>query len=240
MFDQASLDLDLEDVTEREIYRGLKEAAERYFIWTCTEPGGVVVDVGANIGLMTVIAANRVGPRGRVYSVEPNPAIRERLAANTRQLPNVEILPFAVGSDVGEASLSVPSGHSGLASLAHASVGGTEVVVPVRRLDDVLPVRVRIGMMKIDVEGFEGPAIMGASQTLASGRVRNILIEYTPEWTSQEWLAELLAHLGEGYLCRRIAVEHRRGLWRVPVLHSFDPGGYEGSQCSLLISRDSA
>ena len=43
------------------------------------EPGGTFFDIGANAGYFTVLAALRVGPKGRVYAFEPNPTVRQQL-----------------------------------------------------------------------------------------------------------------------------------------------------------------
>ncbi len=86
-------------------------------------PGGVFVDVGANHGYFTVMAASLLGPAGRVYAFEPNPAVVRQLEHHLQingLSPRVTILPLAL-TDRQEAGVplfvSLSPGNSGLSSL---------------------------------------------------------------------------------------------------------------------------
>src|SRR5215510_12901685 len=68
----------------RLIYCRSFETTERAFLNHCLRPGDVFVDVGANIGLFTLIAASRVGPAGRVVAFEPTGVTYTRLIYNAR------------------------------------------------------------------------------------------------------------------------------------------------------------
>jgi hypothetical protein len=66
----------------REIYCNDFEANQRHFFNHYLRPGDCVVDIGANIGLFTLIAASRVGEHGRVYAIEPALTTYRRLLEN--------------------------------------------------------------------------------------------------------------------------------------------------------------
>jgi FkbM family methyltransferase len=126
--------------------------------------GDCLVDVGANIGFVTLCASRIVGERGRVLSFEPNTSLvarLERVLAHNR-ISNVTLLPFAAGSETGEIGFSQDAHHGNnhlIADLAKAPA-----VVPMRRADDVLRGKLPEAgnvMVKIDVEGAEMMALLG-------------------------------------------------------------------------------
>lgn len=139
--------------------------------------GDTVVDVGANIGLMTLHAATCVGERGRVIAIEPHPNYHRRLVANAalNGLENVAAVRMAAGAESGQSTLyDVPSVNIGRSSLIvpdapHAAAAMVEVAP----LDAILarqragPVRV----LKIDVEGFELQVLRGARALLAAAPI---------------------------------------------------------------------
>jgi FkbM family methyltransferase len=139
--------------------------------------GGTLLDIGANIGFVTVRAARRLAGVGHVIAVEPHPVrfahLRENVERN--RLHNVTCVNCALGDVNGEATLhDVPQVLGPRArdvSLIRAGDGPT-YSVPLRRLDDVLaelaPVET-IAFVKIDVEGFESQVLAGMPQVLAAG-----------------------------------------------------------------------
>lgn len=134
--------------------------------------GGVCVDVGANVGYMTMLAARKVGPAGRVVAIEPSPASFERLQEHLSRnsissvtairagcLDTPSRLPLFIASDLnpGKTSLSPANAHS-----------GSKVLVRVDTLDALLDgVHLsRLDVIKIDVEGAELGVLGGATETL--------------------------------------------------------------------------
>lgn len=121
--------------------------------------GAVFVDVGANIGYYTRVAAGLVGERGAVHAFEPMPAALRLLRANTRGLANVRVHELAVGDRSGEVEFFVnPAGER--SSLAPGA--GERVLARAEPLDGVLAGVSRLDMIKIDVEGFELAVLRGA------------------------------------------------------------------------------
>ena len=147
--------------------------------------GDTFVDVGANIGLFTMLAARWVGPRGRVLALEPSRREFERLRHHLERnrLVHAEAVPVAAGDRNGRAVLHVaPAQYSGLNTIedrfVYASTGEAySEAVPVARLDDLLPRHgiARVDTMKVDVEGSEHRVIAGALETLARDRPTLIL-----------------------------------------------------------------
>ncbi|MFO0956771.1 MAG: FkbM family methyltransferase [Isosphaeraceae bacterium] len=125
--------------------------------------GDTVVDIGANIGGFSVLAARLVGPSGRVISFEPNPATFQRLLQNIalNRLENVTAYPDGVGGEAGTLDLYMHT-KSALASL-YDSVDGRSsdpnqaVRVQVRILAEIFRSNhlEQIDMLKVDCEGAE-------------------------------------------------------------------------------------
>jgi FkbM family methyltransferase len=132
------------------------------------------VDVGANAGSYTVLAAGAVG--AATLSLEPVPSTFERLIDNVnvnRLASLVECLNCAAGAEDGELAFSAGSDTMNHV-LAADEPAARALRVPVRRLDDVV-LRDRPVFLKIDVEGFEAAVIAGARALLAS--VDGMIIE---------------------------------------------------------------
>lgn len=158
---------------------GSFEPNEFNFLDRLLKPGMVFVDVGANDGYYTLFASRRVGPEGRVVSVEPSSRERGHLERNIARngVGNVEIVPAALGAAPGHADLhlahGVHTGHNTLGRFAHDDVVPARVErVPLETLDavvDRLALR-RVDVVKIDVEGGEANVIAGARTMLAKMR----------------------------------------------------------------------
>jgi FkbM family methyltransferase len=139
--------------------------------------GSLVVDVGANIGEYTLLAAVSTGPDGRVLAFEPNPALHQRMLRilEINSISNVSLLPVALGSSEGRGTLRVPPGAAALGTLRTTAVIGdlgTPIAVSIRRLDDVLvnEDRQRLRIVKVDVEGWELEVFSGGRETLGSAK----------------------------------------------------------------------
>ncbi len=128
------------------------------------EPGDLVIEVGANIGSLTVPLAQAVGPQGRVIAFEPQHLLFQNLCANIalNGFANVTTLNVAAGATSGSVRLPridyATPGMFGAHSISAASEGDT---VPLVTLDSFLQID-RCKLMKIDVEGMEHAVISGA------------------------------------------------------------------------------
>ncbi|MGV3609895.1 MAG: FkbM family methyltransferase [Fluviicola sp.] len=128
------------------------------------KPGYAFLDIGANIGLMSVIASKIVGDKGIVYAVEANPGTVPILSANIQlnDCSNIQLMPFALSDVKGFAFLfenwEVNRGGASLISQSNVEKG---IKVRMERIDDVFDENERIDLVKIDVEGFEPQVIHG-------------------------------------------------------------------------------
>jgi FkbM family methyltransferase len=139
--------------------------------------GGVVYDIGANVGFFSLIAARLVGQAGCVYSFEPVAENAASTCENVRlnNLGNVKLFDVAVGRSSGTAELLLTHWDGG-SSLATSAVKPDEPIsrrtVQVVALDDLVD-RENLrppSFVKIDVEGVELDVLAGMSKTIASAK----------------------------------------------------------------------
>jgi len=147
------------------------------------QPGMVVADVGANIGMLTLVMAWAAGPGGRVISFEPEAVPRSNLEKmrHLNGLSWVEVRDQAVGAQAGQLTFHVSDiiGHSSLYALPETE-GSREIQVEVVRLDAVAPAQ-RMDVVKIDVEGAELDVLAGMSGLIAKNKDLAIVAEFGPE-----------------------------------------------------------
>ena len=145
---------------------------------TVFRPGDVAIDVGANIGSMTVPLARAVGPSGTVYAFEPQPGLFRLLAANTllNGVLNTRLFQAACGSAqasimVAELPFDVAENYGALSLdvLAQATGPFPRRRVPLVPLDDVIDAGA-VRLIKVDVEGMEAQVIDGAAAIIRQHR----------------------------------------------------------------------
>lgn len=157
------------------VYTGLPEYSEMAFALHYLREGDLFVDVGANVGAYTILAA-AVG--ARAISFEPVSIAARHLAENVRVndfADLVEVRQAAVGSAPGEVRIST-GGDTVNRVLAEAEPSLESAIVPVERLDDVLGERL-INLLKVDVEGWEQEVFAGAATLIANRRIEAVIVE---------------------------------------------------------------
>jgi FkbM family methyltransferase len=138
--------------------------------------GGTFLDVGANIGFITVRAARILAGRGRVIALEPHPGRFASLQRNIdlNELTNATALPYAAGSSKGDATIYEPLPTLGPhpIDVSMSDIGGQAIKIETRTIDDILEALPgqKVALIKIDVEGFELEVIKGMLQTLRNFR----------------------------------------------------------------------
>jgi FkbM family methyltransferase len=180
-------------------------------------PGDVFVDGGANLGLFTLVAADRVGPSGKVIAFEPGRAIRGCLIENItlNGFKHVDVVPAALADEPGEAAFRVfDIGGAGLNHLLRPSdADGDVATVAVTTLDTsvALPDRARVALIKLDLEGAEYRALLGAAGILRDHHP-DLLIELEPSHLARMGdSAQALTTLLHGYGYRLFRVESNAG-----------------------------
>jgi FkbM family methyltransferase len=185
----CTFDCSLQDVVARNIFfAGCTAAQEIAFVRAMLKPGMSFVDVGANWGVFTLVAAGLVGSSGRVIAVEPDPRMLAKLKANIRcnnfnqaqvhaiaAADSESTLPLAVHDRMGE--------NWGISRLIENVVEGqTILAVPSQRLDSLLDDAGlgAVDLVKIDVEGSEDRVLAGMEHGLSCHRYRCILLETHP------------------------------------------------------------
>lgn len=139
--------------------------------------GDWVIDVGANIGVITSQLCAAAGGTGPVWAFEPVPANLGRLRSLKERngLSQLQIFPFAVGAEAGAAEMGMPPpGRSGWGSITKSWDVAERLPVQVRPLDalvsDGAPDGQQVRFVKIDVEGFEPEVLQGAASMLTEHR----------------------------------------------------------------------
>lgn len=139
------------------------------------QPGMVVFDLGAHHGFYTLLAANLVGPTGKVIAFEPSPSERRKLIWHIRlnRCRQVKVEPFAVSDSEGTMKLYLTKDNSANSlSTPEISPVVSEVTVQVTSLDKYCKCNDinRIDLIKMDVEGAELLVLQGAQWVLSALR----------------------------------------------------------------------
>jgi FkbM family methyltransferase len=167
------------------IRRGMFEPETVRAFAALLAPGMTVLDVGANVGQFTLVAARRLGPTGRVHAFEPTPELVAHVLSNLELngLDNVVVNEVAVSDATGHAVLHlVEADDPGVNSIVNRSPGARTLEVPTVSLDDYLAERGvgPVDVIKIDIEGAEMPALRGARDLLTGDDSPVLVLEFHP------------------------------------------------------------
>lgn len=219
-FSQSRVEVDLRTSLGLHLYRyPFLVDPEIQVVLTRLQPGDVFVDGGANIGLFTMAAAERVGPTGRVIAVEPGP-VHCSLERNKRLngYEWVDVHRVALGSATGSRQFMIFDGDAaGLSSFSPSRIDGHFIKVEVRRIDDLVPRQLldRVRLVKLDLEGAEVDALRGATNLLA------------------ETDADFLVEVESSHLARQGATEEDL----LQIFKDFDQHRFPNSPNRLFLRR---
>lgn len=185
------------DESDKDLSRQVKhtgsysdEKLETQIIADSLKGGQTFVDIGANLGFYSMLAASIVGKDGRVLSFEPFERNVELIRASAREscFGNVTVVNAAVSDREGTARLHLSPFYSSEHSLFdyHYSTGANST----RQTVDVRTVTVdrylestgslKVDFIKMDIEGSEGMAISGIERTISENRTITLLTEFWP------------------------------------------------------------
>lgn len=191
------LPLDLSDPFQRHIYYGLYEPHFVAHLRATLRPGDVMIDPGTNIGYISAVAADLVGPEGRVIALEPSRTCFARLSGYLG-LPNVELLHAALYDKAGPGRFCdtprvIARGFACLAEIEEPE-DATVYEIECLTVDDLCEARsVRsLRYLKLDIEGAELAALQGARRMLEAGAIDYILVESDFAGAATEDVCELL------------------------------------------------
>ncbi len=168
-----------------------------------TNPGDCVVDVGANIGYYSVLAASRIGSAGKIFAFEPVLSIYQRLLENVSELKNIKPEKVACGNTTGEIKIYVADDTCSAGSRISQPIENHPLkieTVPIIKLDNEL-MGEKVDLLKIDVEGYETEVLRGAVKLIRTNPQIKIFIEISKKLlemagSSPEEIFNLLTGLG--------------------------------------------
>lgn len=161
------------------LWLGSYEPFKMRFAKTWVNRADVVFDIGANVGIYTLLFSDRVGPDGRVVAFEPAPRnvgyLRRHLDLNG--VANVLVVQAAVSDRAGRARFDTAD----TASTGHLSAEGSLDVATTTIDDFVASTDCAPSQLKIDVEGAEVDVLRGAIETLKRFRPRILLATHSAD-----------------------------------------------------------
>ena len=176
------LDVQRRGVSRALAFFGTREELQTKVLKWELKNGMVMLDLGANIGYYTLMAASIVGARGKVYAVEPFPENLELLARNVEANGlggTVELHQLAISDESGTAELFMGKA-SNLHSLLRLEPGQASIMVPTMTLDQFLAGKAPIEFLRMDIEGAECLVFDGMEGTLGQERPPKMLFEIHP------------------------------------------------------------
>jgi FkbM family methyltransferase len=222
----------LDDVARAIDVLGVHDLVVTEAIWRLAAPGDTLVDVGANVGYMSLAMIARLGQSGRVFAFEPQPGVFDELSANLAaarvRFPRVDVTVRceALSDSAGTAGLVLPDASENNRGLAHIDTAGGGISVITRRLDDYASeLGSHIAFMKVDVEGHEPAVLRGATKLLGSGAIRHVVMEEHGRYPTEatlllESLGYAVFSLERSFLRVRLGdpARPRRSSWQAPSL----------------------
>ncbi len=185
---------------------GTHDPEEYDLIMSLVRPGMTVLDIGANIGIYTVLCARLVGPEGRVYAFEPEPGTYALLSTNleANHVSNTVAVAAALSDREGTATLYRDRWNAGGHTLLEDNIttqSQGSVQIETHTMDGYFGGKdVVADFIKMDAQGFEGHVVRGGKEFLQRG-TPTLLMEFWPEGlcnagTDPERLLRELSDLG--------------------------------------------
>jgi FkbM family methyltransferase len=190
-YDEGLINVDTHLLSEYKIlFFNNYEATVTSLVKHIVKPGDLCLDIGANVGAITLVMAFAAGGKGKVIAVEPHPVMVDRLRANIEinRLDNVSIVAAALSDTAGKASLYAAEEdhfHQGLSSLKPSPGINREISIEkitgkmlLERIEEQL-----CKFIKIDVEGHD---------FIVLGQLADIIAKHRPhvifEYHRERWL----------------------------------------------------
>jgi FkbM family methyltransferase len=169
------------------IAKNVYENFETLIMLSHVKQGDVVVDVGANIGYYSLLLASRIGEKGRLYAIEPDPTNRAILELNIKanNIRNIIVLDCAITAEVGNVDLYLSEKNFGDHRLCldkNETQARSKISVRAETLDHLFSdvyKEDKINLIKIDTQGHEPFVVIGATKIIQTHKPA-LLFEYWP------------------------------------------------------------
>jgi FkbM family methyltransferase len=174
---------DADPAVAHHVRRGAYEPSVTAIFRDRLRPGMHVLDIGANIGYYTMLAASLVQTSGSVTAIEPNPESTKLLEASRRANAFDNVIVHQVAAGRAPGLLVLHGAYSDAMTTATPDDAATLIkstTVPSFRIDDLIPKDTRIDFVKVDVQGAEYNALVGASELLKRCHP-TIVSEFSPD-----------------------------------------------------------
>jgi len=202
---------------------GIREELFTRVLEGALREGDCVLDIGANIGYYSLMEARIVGPRGKVYAIEPVPHNMKLLEDSVRlnNYDNIETFRLAIGQTDSVAKMYL-SDHPNWSSFYPPRKIMGKIDIPISSVDSFLKGKRLPDLIRMDVEGYEYEIIIGMSGLLRSGVPLRMFIEFHPDIMGRQRASSFLSILKQhGFQLRKVILEpniyppHSGPAWRV-------------------------
>jgi FkbM family methyltransferase len=153
--------LDISDLMEWYVYFGFREKGKGVF-YSTIKKGDIILDIGANLGQITLISAIKTGKKGKVISIEPDADNFKKLKSNIELNPfdNIETFFVALSDKSGRGEIIIRDDSNHGMNRIHVNENTGDI--PISTLDELLlPSANKITHIKIDTEGYEFKILKG-------------------------------------------------------------------------------
>jgi FkbM family methyltransferase len=217
--------LDIRDkgVSRELALMGIREALFTRTLQGALREGDCVLGIGANIGYYSLMEARLVGPRGKVYAIEPVPHNMKLLEDNIRlnNYGNIETFRLAMGQSDGVSKIYL-SDHPNWSSFYRPRKVTGRIDTQIASVDSFLKDKRPPDLVRMDVEGYEYEILIGMSGLLESNKPLRLFIEFHPDIMGRQRAAAFLSSLKKHrFQLKKVILEpniyppHSGFLWRL-------------------------
>jgi FkbM family methyltransferase len=217
--------LDMRDkgVSRELALTGIREALFTQTLQSALREGDCVLGIGDNIGYYALMAARLVGPRGKVYAIEPVPHNMKLLedSVHLNNYSNIETFLLAMGQSDGVSKLYL-SDHPNWSSFYRPRKVKGQIDIQITSINSFLKGKRPPDVVRMDVEGYEYEIFIGMSNLLESNIPLRLLIEFHPDIMGRQRAEAFLATLKKyRFQLKKVILEpniyppHSRFLWRL-------------------------
>ena len=161
----------------------LLEGFETKLMYKTVKKEMVVFDIGANIGYYTLIFADLVGKKGKVYAFEPDPTNYKLLLKNIKlnNYNNIKPIRKAVSNKIGRTDFFLSDVYAGEHSISNINNEKNVIKVEITTLDKFANSKIKPDIIKIDIEGAESLAVSGMDNLIKTNKDMIIICEFWPK-----------------------------------------------------------